>query len=98
MNVQSDSGRYELNQISLPEGTATSLGTITSPAVNNTDGSASFIKILKLYPDNQPRTFEEAKGLVINDYQVVVEEKWVTELKKKYPVKMDEKVFQQLLK
>ena len=98
MNVQGDSGRYELNQIAIPEGNKIAPGTITSIAVNNTDGSASFLKILKLYPANQQRSFDEAKGLVINDYQNVVEEKWISELKKKYPVKIDEKVFMQMLK
>ena len=98
MNVQGDSGRYELNQIAIPEGNKIAPGAITSIAVNNTDGSASFLKILKLYPANQQRSFDEAKGLVINDYQNVVEEKWISELKKKYPVKIDEKVFMQMLK
>lgn len=98
MNVQGDSGRYELNQIAIPEGNKVAPGAITSIAVNNTDGSASFLKIVKLYPANQQRSFDEAKGLVINDYQNVVEEKWIAELKKKYPVKTDEKVFQTLLK
>lgn len=98
MNVQGDSGRYELNQIAVPEGNKIAPGAITSITVNNTDGSASFLKIVKLYPANQQRSFDEAKGLVINDYQNVVEEKWIAELKKKYPVKIDEKVFVQMLK
>ena len=98
MNVQGDSGRYELNQIAVPEGNKIAPGAITSITVNNTDGSASFLKIVKLYPANQQRSFDEAKGLVINDYQNVVEEKWIAELKKKYPVKIEEKVFVQMLK
>jgi peptidyl-prolyl cis-trans isomerase SurA len=98
MAVQSDSGRYELNQIAIPAGSPVPPGVISPIVVNNTDGSASFVKILKLYPDKQQRSFEEAKGLVINDYQIVVEDKWIAELKKKHPVKVDEKVFQQLLK
>ena len=43
------------------------------------------------------RSFEEARGLVINDYQNFLEEKWIVQLKKKYPVKVNEKVFQSLL-
>ena len=64
----------------------------------NCKGWSSFIKILKLHNAGDQRTFEEAKGLVINDYQNILEEKWIAELKKKYPVKVDEKVFQSLLK
>ena len=55
-------------------------------------------KFLKCYPDNQQRSFEDARGLVINDYQNYLEEKWIAQLKKKYPVKVNEKVFQSLLK
>jgi peptidyl-prolyl cis-trans isomerase SurA len=97
--VVADSSRYELAQIP-NAGTFTSVqaGTITNPIKNNTDGSVSFAYILKTYPTNMPRNYSEAKGLVINDYQVELEKQWVAELRKKYPVKIDEKVFQQIAK
>ena len=71
---------------------------ITPITVNTTDGTAGFIKIVTLHKANEQRSFDEARGLVINDYQTILEEKWIEELKKKYPVKIDEKVFQSLLK
>jgi peptidyl-prolyl cis-trans isomerase SurA len=97
-NVQTDSGRYELAQIALAEGTPPTPGMLTPINVSTTDGTAGFIKVLQLHPANQQRSFEEARGLVINDYQNVLEEKWIAELKKKYPVKVDEGVFQGLVK
>jgi peptidyl-prolyl cis-trans isomerase SurA len=97
-NVQTDSGRYELVQLSLAEGTAPTPGMFTPINVSTTDGTAGFIKILQLHPANQQRSFEEARGLVINDYQNVLEEKWIVELKKKYPVKVDQGVFEALVK
>jgi peptidyl-prolyl cis-trans isomerase SurA len=97
-NVQTDSGRYELAQIALAEGTPPTPGMLTPINVSTTDGTAGFIKVLKLHPANEQRTFEEARGLVINDYQNVLEEKWIAELKKKYPVKVDEGVFKELVK
>jgi peptidyl-prolyl cis-trans isomerase SurA len=97
-NVQTDSGRYELAQIALAEGTPPAPGMLTPINVSTTDGTAGFIKVLKLHPANEQRTFEEARGLVINDYQNVLEEKWIAELKKKYPVKVDEGVFRELMK
>ncbi len=96
--LQADSGRYEINQLQLPEGTTATAGLVTTPQLNSTDNTASFIKVLQLYKANQQRSFEEAKGLVINDYQNELEEKWIAALKKKYPVKVNEAVFQSLLK
>ena len=97
--VVADSSRYELEQIPNTGGTAVmQAGMVTSPVKNKTDGSVSFAYILKTYPANMPRNYSEAKGLVISDYQVELEKTWVAELKKKYPVKIDEKVFQQIAK
>ena len=96
--IQADSGRYEIQQLQLPAGTVAAEGLLTAPVVNNGDNTASFVKILKLFPANQQRSFEEAKGLVINEYQNYLEEKWIEELKKKYPVKVNEPVFKALVK
>lgn len=96
--IQSDSGRYELAQIPVKEGTNLQEGMISDYITNGIDGSASFVKIIKLYPANEQRSFTEAKGLIINDYQTVVEEKWIEELKKKYPVKVNEVVLKDLMK
>jgi peptidyl-prolyl cis-trans isomerase SurA len=95
--VQTDSGRYDLTQIPAKPNTKFVEGMITEPLVNENDGTATFVKILKLYPANQQRNFDEARGLVINDYQIFLEEKWIEQLKMKYPVKVNEKVFQSLL-
>ena len=95
--VQSDSGRYELSQLQLPEGVSLREGFITTPVVNSGDNTSSFIKLLRLFPANQPRSFEEARGLVINDYQALLEEQWIERLKVKYPVKINETVMQSLL-
>ena len=95
--IQADSGRYELTQLQVPAGAVLKENTITTPLLNAGDNTSSFVKIIKMYPANQQRSFEEARGLVINDYQNYLEAKWVETLKKKYPVKVDEKVFQSLL-
>jgi len=66
--------------------------------VNSGDNTTTFVKVLKMFPASQQRSFEEAKGLVINDYQLYLEEQWIQQLKKKYPVKVNEAAFQLLLK
>jgi peptidyl-prolyl cis-trans isomerase SurA len=95
--VQADSARYEQAQMPVPEGTVLKAGLVSEPLVNATDGMATFVKIIRTYPAGQQRSFEEAKGLVINDYQTYLEEQWIAELKKKYPVKVNEAVFKGLM-
>jgi len=96
--LQADSGRFELSQVPMRMDGKPKEGTVTEAVVNQQDGTASFAKIIKQHDANVQRSFEEAKGLVINDYQNILEEKWITELRKKYPVKINEVVFQSLLK
>lgn len=96
--IQSDSGRYELAQIQIPEGLTVTEDLITPPVSNSGDNTTSFAKVIKIFPAQQQRSFEEARGLVINEYQAYLEEKWIEALKKQYPLKVNEAVFQTLMK
>jgi peptidyl-prolyl cis-trans isomerase SurA len=97
--IQADSGRYELAQIpGFVENTKPIANTIAPIVVNKTDASASFVKFVKLYDAGTQRTYNEARGLVINDYQIVLEQEWLESLKKKYPIKINEAVFKEMLK
>ncbi len=97
-NIQADSARYELAQLQLPDGTVAKEGLISVPTSHSGDNTVSFIKILKIFPAAQQRSFEEARGLVINDYQNYLEQKWMEELKMKYPIKINEAVFKSIIK
>jgi peptidyl-prolyl cis-trans isomerase SurA len=90
--VIADSSRYEWSQIPNLNNMIPKDGMLTSPLINNTDNTASFAYIIKSYPQPTQRSFNEARGLLTNDYQVVLEQKWNEELKKKYPVVVDQKV------
>jgi peptidyl-prolyl cis-trans isomerase SurA len=96
--IQADSARFELSQIPVPERTNFSEGLITAPVVNQQDNSITFAYIIRLYNGKSPKKFEDAKGTVINDYQMYLEEQWIAELKKKYPLKINRKVFNSLPK
>lgn len=96
--IQADSGRFEISQIPFSIDAESRAGIITKIVVNQQDETAAFAKIIKLYNAGLQRSFDEARGLVINDYQNVLEERWITELKKKYPVKINETVFSSMLK
>jgi peptidyl-prolyl cis-trans isomerase SurA len=97
-NIQADSGRFELTQIPATIDTKTAQGYLSEIVASPVDGNAGFVKLIRHYNANQQRSFDEAKGMVINDYQNILEEKWIAELKNKYPVKINEAVFQSLLK
>lgn len=89
----SDSARYEWEQIPGLKGQPRD-GMLTTyePGTDPSTSSISFAYVVKVYNSPAPRSFEEAKGLVINDYQNYLEEEWLKKLKEKYPVKVNEKV------
>jgi len=44
------------------------------------------------------KTFEEARGMIISDYQTYLESQWIEELRKKYPVSVNDVELQKLVK
>lgn len=55
------------------------------------------VNIKEVVPKTQ-KSFKEVKGIVINDYQVHLEEEWLRNLKDKYTVEVDEKVLAEVKK
>lgn len=96
--VVADSSRYEWEQIPNINKMVPKPGMITTPLVNKTDNTASFAYIVNVYAQPTQRSFNEAKGLVINDYQAVLEQQWDEALRKKYPVVIDQKVLAEISK
>ena len=96
--AQADSGRFELTQLPLPEEKTFSANQFTSMNSNQNDNTVTFAYIVKVYNDRSPRNYNDARGFVINDYQTYLEDNWIAELKKKYPVKIDEVVLKSLPK
>lgn len=96
--VVADSARYEFTQLPGGGKEIPKSGTMTAISMNQTDNSASFAWIVKVYPQPGIRSFNEAKGLVMNDYQVQLEEAWIAELRKKYSVKIDEAMLEKISK
>jgi len=95
--IQADSGRYELPQIPGTAFSAPAAASFTEFTGNKADNTVSFAYILTLYNNREPRSYHDARGFVINDYQGFLEEQWVQGLRKEYPVNVDEKVFKTLL-
>ena len=96
--VVADSSKYEWSQLPDLLKMTPKPGMITSTLVNPNDNSASFAYIIQTYPEPIQRTYNESKGLLISDYQTILEKKWNLELKKKYPVMVDQKVLNDISK
>jgi peptidyl-prolyl cis-trans isomerase SurA len=96
--LQADSGRYELSQITGANLATSPVKDTYTAIVTNIDGTATFVKYVKVYPTNQQRSFEDSRGLVINDYQQQLEQQWIAELRKKYPVKVNENMLKEIVK
>ncbi|GAB3641008.1 peptidylprolyl isomerase [Spirosoma arcticum] len=60
-------------------------------------GKAVSVSISRIEPA-RPKTFAEARGAVINDYQAVLEKQWLAQLRQKYPVKVNEEEIRKLVK
>lgn len=91
-SVSADSGRYENNQLPVEQNTVLSKGSVSRPYKNNNDGYYCFLYITEVFNATGQRSLEEAKGMVTNDYQQVLEAKWLAALKKKYPVKVNREI------
>ncbi|MBS1614586.1 MAG: peptidylprolyl isomerase [Bacteroidetes bacterium] len=63
------------------------------------DGKGGFNVVVaeKLYPQSEPKTLDEARGYVVAEYQDALEKSWNTQLRAKYPLKVDETVFRSMI-
>ncbi len=61
------------------------------------NGRYIHIRILEVEPPRS-KTLDEARGQAISDYQNKLDQDWIAELRKKYPVKISELEFQKLVK
>lgn len=96
-SLLADSSRMDWNLIA-PGSTGPDEKRCTPIAVNPQDGSASFIYIVRIYPQPAQMTFEQARGQVTNDCQKILEDEWIASLRRKYPVRLDPKEWEKVLK
>ncbi len=87
-------GVYEEGADALPKGTKMELGL----SEITTKGDYFYItNVLKSLP-SAPKTLEECKGKLVNDYQQYLEQNWVSELKKEFIVKVNQETFEKVKK
>jgi peptidyl-prolyl cis-trans isomerase SurA len=59
------------------------------------NGLTYWVQIQKIEPA-RPKTFAEARGSVINEYQKVLEKQWMEKLQQKFPVKVNEQELEKI--
>lgn len=96
--VTTDSGRFEWNRIPGLQKNTPIRGMWTNVETNPQDKSAAFAWVIKVYIQPAQKSFIEARGDVIADYQNELDRQWTEVLKKKYPVQVNENVVQSLIK
>jgi len=68
-----------------------------SPDFPNPDNSITFVHVKKVVPPT-PKSLEEARGFIVSDYQEYLEKEWIKQLREKYPVTVNQAVFNALIK
>jgi peptidyl-prolyl cis-trans isomerase SurA len=93
-------GAVKLTEGIFPKGTNPYLDAVAWQVGATTirrDGKVALVKIDQVEPPRL-KTFDEARGAVINDYQAILEKQWLDRLKQQYPVQMNEEEVRKLAK
>lgn len=86
---------YEKGQNKIVDALAWKKGSMSE---NEIAGEAvSFVKIENVIKP-EPKAFQDARGYVIADYQMFLEDQWIADLKKEYNIKINQDVLNKLIK
>ncbi len=94
VNVMSKVGVFEEGNEVLPKNLKFETG--ISEIIK--DGEYYFVTKVNITLPAGPKTLEECKGKVINDYQQYLEENWVKDLKNEFKVEVNQAVFEKVKK
>lgn len=92
--LSAEEGKFEQNRFSFK---APFVAGKYMPYYKNADGSYSLLDVKEVYNNATQKTFDEAKGFVISEYQDELEKQWHSQLKAKYPIQLNQKVFESLV-
>lgn len=68
-----------------------------SAAVKADDGSYIVVKAKEVYNAPSQKSLEDARGYVVAEYQDYLEKQWSSQLRSKYPVKVEDGVFNAMI-
>lgn len=94
IHVLFNSGTYEIGSDKLPNNFIIQKG---AKIYKEDDANFTIVNTLKIL-ESSPKELTDVKGKVISDYQDYLEKEWIKELRGRYTVNVNKKVFEQLVK
>lgn len=94
--VYADSSRFAEDELPVKEKIKHEVNFQTAPESNEEGNVYTFVHVFSCSNEQELKSFEEARGSVINDYQEEVEKNWIKSLKIQYPVYVNEVVLKSL--
>ncbi len=88
-------GKYEKGQYDVVDKIEWKQG--LTPITKLNDSSFQFI-LVKQIANPEPKSLKEAKGYIVSDYQEYLEKTWLSDLRKKFPIVVNEAVLKSLIK
>lgn len=62
------------------------------------DGKYTVVRVDEVFTQPTPKSLDEARGYVVAEYQDHLEKEWNERMRKKYPMKVEDKTFQAMVK
>ncbi|RYE24413.1 MAG: hypothetical protein EOP51_07505 [Sphingobacteriales bacterium] len=90
-------GHFEFSKFNEVPQSAIKSKSTTQP-IKNADGSYIVVKADEVFTAPTPKSMNDARGYVIAEYQDYLEKEWNAEMRKKYPVKVEEGTFKTMVK
>ena len=92
-----DTGRFEASELMGVGSQNAQPGFVSGISLNESDKSSTFVIVVKTHKDPSIKSFDQAKGMMVNDYQLELENKWIESLKIKYPVVINQQTLSTIL-
>ena len=93
--IEADSGTFQKGDNMFLDSIAWNPG--LSKPIPSGEGNKVGVVFIKKVISHGIMSFEQARGLVVSDYQDYLEKIWVEQLRKKYPVRVNEKILKRLI-
>lgn len=90
-SVRIKTGKFEKGDNNFVDMTEWKTG-LSDELKTNVDKGSVFVRIHKVLAP-EPKALDEARGIITSDYQTELEKQWVNRLREKYPVTVNQKIF-----